>query len=132
MDDYYQLFSLTDNTPTSARAKRDQMVNNSDEQDEPALNTLLEKLKNDALFSKLTVFLDFENSERTSNDAERTNRDTRRRQQQQHYRYRKESSNARAIENATVLRGISKSRRLLKRGGSPPDQRGDEGIGLET
>jgi hypothetical protein len=115
MDDYYLLFSPIDNTPDTARAKRDQMVNNPDYQGVTALNALLLKLKDDSLFNKLTVFLDFENPQRTSNDAERTNRDTKRRQQQQHYRYRSEPSNARAIENATILRGISKTRRLLKR-----------------
>lgn len=115
MNDYYQLFDPTGNSLDIAHARRAQLVNRSEYQAVPALKAILDKLADDDIFHKLTVFLEYHNLDRTTNDAERTNRDTKRRQQQQHYRLRSESSNARAIENATVLRGISATRRLLRR-----------------
>ncbi len=93
MDDYYQLFNPTDNSPEAARTNREKMINNPRYQEIPALKALLDKLADEALFTKLTVFLDYENLDRTTNDAERTNRDTKRRQQRQHYRLRSEASN---------------------------------------
>lgn len=106
MDDYYRLFERHQSIE-EAYHKRNALLVNPDYLACPTLAKTCTKLADDALFEQLTVFLRYENADRTSNDAERTNRDHKRRQEGQHYRYRTEQSLTRSIENATVLRRLN-------------------------
>lgn len=114
MTDYYHLFRPMDNSKEQAISARDRMSQTQRYQEVPQLKLLLDKLNDAETFDKLTVFLEYENAERTSNDAERTNRNRKRRQEHQHYRYRSEAANRRSIEYATVLQSLPKARKVLK------------------
>jgi hypothetical protein len=88
MDAYYDIFPNDEQiTPRQARYRRTKILNNERFRECPYIEDALALLEDKARFEKLITFLVTGSRESTSNDAERTNRDYRKRQKS-HYRLR--------------------------------------------
>jgi hypothetical protein len=88
MDAYYDIFPNDEQiTPRQARYRRTRILNNEKFRECPYLEDALALLEDKARFDKLITFLVTGSQESTSNDAERTNPDYRKRQKS-HYRLR--------------------------------------------
>ena len=88
MDAYYDIFPNDEPiTPRQARYRRTRILNNEQFRECPHLKDALALLEDRTRFEKLITFLVTGSEESTSNDAERTNRDYRKRQKS-HYRLR--------------------------------------------
>jgi len=82
----YTVFAEDVKDRETAEARRQALLQDPEFQGSPVAS-LLEPLRDDALFRKLTVSLAYWNADRTSNDVERKNREFRKRQKG-HYRLR--------------------------------------------
>jgi hypothetical protein len=70
-----------------------------------SLSKVLDRLRDDDLFARLTRYLDFENADKTSNHVERENREFRNRQKT-HYRFRSRRSLCALLDLLTVRRPV--------------------------
>ncbi len=86
MEKVYELFDPK-GTIKEAGEKRIEILSDSRFQADKHLAIAVERLKDEEKFKKLTLFLEFENLDRTSNHVERDNRRFRKRQKC-HYRLR--------------------------------------------
>jgi len=90
----FSIFEST-NTPESAERLRQEVLSDPRFLADENLSVSVERLKDDTKFEKLTLFLHYENLDKTNNDVERDNRRFRKKQKS-HYRLR----TARTIRNA--------------------------------
>jgi len=81
------LFGPTTSDPDQAETKRQAILADEDYAGTEAFRPVLTRLQDDDLFRRLTVYLDYDNAEKTSNHVERENREFRKRQKS-HYRLR--------------------------------------------
>lgn len=111
----YELFGPTTTTHELADQRRKAILANEEFQACAGLQGILAKLADDALFAKLTRYLDFENADKTSNHVERENRDFRKRQRS-HYRLRSLHSLCAFLDLLLVRREPpTEPRKLLQR-----------------
>lgn len=85
--DLHDLFGSTTATPEQAETKRQLILADEIFAANDAFRPVLSRLQDDDLFRRLTVYLDYDNAEKTSNHVERENREFRKRQKS-HYRLR--------------------------------------------
>lgn len=98
----FDLFGPNVRDPDDARRRRDAIL--ADPKFRLAfLEPLLAQLRDEALFSKLIVALDYENAERTTNHVERQNREYRKRQKS-HYRLRTRRSERALLDQMLLLK----------------------------
>jgi len=83
----HDLFGPTTTEPDQAESKRRAILGDEHFQTRDEFGVVLGRLADDDLFRRLTVYLDYENAEKTSNHVERENREFRKRQKS-HYRLR--------------------------------------------
>lgn len=83
----HDLFGPTTSDPDQAEAKRQVILADESYATTDAFRPVLARLEDDDLFRRLTVYLDYDNAEKTSNHVERENREFRKRQKS-HYRLR--------------------------------------------
>ena len=83
----HDLFGPATTEPEQAEAKRRAILDDEAFVGEEAFRPVLARLEDDDLFRRLTVYLDYDNAEKTSNHVERENREFRKRQKS-HYRLR--------------------------------------------
>jgi hypothetical protein len=94
-------FNLFDpaNTPEISERLRQEILTDPRFQADEHLSASLDRLRDDEKFTKLTLFLRYDNLDRTNNDVERDNRRFRKKQKS-HYRLR----TARTLRNAMFMK----------------------------
>lgn len=97
----YDLFGPDVRDPDDARRRRDAILADANFA-LPFLEPLLKPLRDEVLFNKLIVSLDYENAERTTNHVERQNREWRKRQKS-HYRLRTRRSERALLDQMLLL-----------------------------
>jgi len=121
-----ELFGPTTDSHELAAQRRQAILEDEEFTGRRELAGTLNKLRDEALFTRLTRYLSFENADKTSNHVERENRDFRQRQRS-HYRLRSLHSICSFIELMLVRREPpSQPRRLRRReppGSGTPSQK---------
>jgi hypothetical protein len=87
----HELFGPETDSHELATKRREAILNDAEFLTLGALAKPLERFRDDDLWARLTRYLDFENADKTSNHAERENREFRKRQKT-HYRMRSRES----------------------------------------
>jgi len=119
----HDLFGTTTSAADVAEKKRQDILEDDAFAATDAFRPVLTRLGDDDLFRRLTVYLDYENAEKTSNHVERENREFRKRQKS-HYRLRSLESICSLLDLLLVRdRPIRPLERLRRR---PTEQTGKE------
>jgi hypothetical protein len=96
LQDIYDIFSISNDTPEKARAALQAILNNPAYQADPRLEPLLKRLRDVAKMEQLFAHLEQEHRHRTNNHVERQNRRFKKRQKT-HYRLRTRGSIANCL-----------------------------------
>jgi hypothetical protein len=110
----HELFGPTTDSHEVAEERRQALLNDPKLTKLDALSKALDRLRDDDLFTRLTRYLDYENADKTSNHAERENREFRRRQKG-HYRMRSRESIRALLELLNVRKPVPAAPVKLKR-----------------
>jgi hypothetical protein len=101
----HTLFGPTTQTHEVAEQRRREILDDPEFATLPKVSVVLDRLRDDDLFARLTRYLDFENAEKTSNHVERENREYRKRQKG-HYRLRSRCSICALLNLLTVRKPV--------------------------
>jgi len=111
----HELFGPTTDTQKLAEERRQALLANEEFAGVDGIETVLQRLRDDDLFARLTRYLAFENAEKTSNHVERENREFRKRQKT-HYRLRSRESVCALLDLLTVRKQVpAEPQRLRKK-----------------
>lgn len=115
----YELFGPTTVSQEVAERRRQAILSDERFQEHAAIGKVVAHLADDALFTRLTRYLDFENADKTSNHPERENREFRKRQRS-HYRLRSVVSMCAFLDLMLVRRDPPGEPRRLRRRRTTP------------
>lgn len=118
MDEFYGIFAGKPR-PTEAEWRRTLLVGKAEYQNSPILKEALVILSDKAKFQKVTLYLNYQNLDSTSNDVERDNRSFRKRQKT-HYRFRSPNGLAVLLDRQLLRDGPPTTTvKLRRRFGNP-------------
>lgn len=115
----HDLFGPTTSDPEQAEAKRQVILADESYATTDAFHPVLARLEDDDLFRGLTVYLDYDNAEKTSKHAERENREFRKRRKS-HYRLRSHQSICSLLDLLLVRDRLLRPHERLRRKPSEP------------
>ncbi len=109
----HELFGPTTDSHELAEERRQAILDDPAFAGLPEVSKCLDRLRDDALFERLTRYLDFDNADKTSNHVERENREYRKRQKG-HYRLRSRRSICALLNLLNIRKPISSEPVKLK------------------
>ncbi|MCP4918267.1 MAG: transposase [Proteobacteria bacterium] len=110
----YELFGPTTDSHVLAEERRQAILEDAEFIELSGLAPVLDNLRDEELFNRLTRHLSFENADKTSNHVERENRELRKRQRS-HYRLRSIRSLCAFLDLLLVRRDLPDQPRRLRR-----------------